>query len=175
MSFLETLVCLLVALIVLGPKRLPAAARKVGHWVGLFRRASEEFQRQIMMMDQTVNEKVNRAVQDFDTLVPSDEEVHAALDFSADLPPDAPMPYPYADPPAASPDAALAAEPLPGGLPVEPGPPPASEPEPESAPAPAPKPAAHQPYGGKRKSDPPKPRSLGLSPTPPAAKEVTRG
>lgn len=158
MSFLETLVCLLVALIVLGPKRLPEAARKVGRWMGMFRRASEEFQRQIMMMDQTVNDTVNRAVQDLDSLVPSDEEVRSALDFSADLPPEAPMPYPYSDPPATSPDALLAAEPVPGGLPAEP----------------APKPPAHQPYGGRVKAEPPKPRSLGLSPTPPE-EEVARG
>ena len=43
MSFLETLVILLVAVVVLGPKRLPEAARKVGHWMGVLRRASDEF------------------------------------------------------------------------------------------------------------------------------------
>lgn len=169
MSFLETLVCLLVALIVLGPKRLPEAARKAGRWMGIFRRASEEFRRQIMMMDQTVNERVNRAVQDFDSLVPSDEEVNAALDFSTELPPDAPLPYPYAEPPVTSPDAQLAADPLPGGLPAEPEKTAAPE-----APAESGTPAARQPYGGRRRTQPTGPRSLGLSPTPPEA-EVTRG
>lgn len=163
MSFLETLVCLLVAMIVLGPKRLPGAARKVGRWMGMFRRASEEFKRQIMMMDQAVTETVNRATTDLDALVPSDEEVNAALDFSTDLPPDAPMPYPYSDPPPTSPDDAFNSAPVSNGLPPEPTPAPKAEP----------KPPAHLPYG-KVKVEPPKPRSLGLSPTPPA-KEVTRG
>ena len=62
MSFLETLVILLVAVVVLGPKRLPEAARKVGHWMGVLRRASDEFKQQLMTMDQALEKQVNTAV-----------------------------------------------------------------------------------------------------------------
>lgn len=172
MSFLETLVCLLVAMVVLGPKRLPGAARKLGRWMGMFRRASEEFKRQIMMMDQTVTETVNRATTDLDALVPTDEEVNSALDFSTELPPDTPLPYPYSDPPPASPDDAWDTEPVSGGLPVDEPTAPVSQPNPTQS-NPESKPSVHRPYG-KVKVEPPKPRSLGLSPTPPA-KEVTHG
>lgn len=43
----EILVILLVALIVLGPQRLPEAARKVGNIVGELRRMSSSFQNEI--------------------------------------------------------------------------------------------------------------------------------
>lgn len=41
---LEVLVVLLVALVVLGPEKLPEAVRKVGQVVGEFRRVSKSFQ-----------------------------------------------------------------------------------------------------------------------------------
>jgi sec-independent protein translocase protein TatB len=37
-SFLETLVIAVVALLVIGPERLPAVARTVGLWLGRIRR-----------------------------------------------------------------------------------------------------------------------------------------
>lgn len=43
----ELLVILVVALIVLGPKRLPEIARSLGKGMAEFRRASSEFQRTI--------------------------------------------------------------------------------------------------------------------------------
>lgn len=33
-SFIELALCLVIALVVLGPERLPAAARSIGRWVG---------------------------------------------------------------------------------------------------------------------------------------------
>ena len=47
----EWLVLLAVLLIVMGPKRLPATARKIGAYYSKFRRAAESFKRQLMDMD----------------------------------------------------------------------------------------------------------------------------
>ena len=127
MSFIETLVVLLVAVVVLGPKRLPSAARKVGHWMGVLRRASDEFKQQLMNMDQVVERTVEAvskdAGSDLDHLLPTDEELAQALDFGV--------------PPSSSPDEALEQEPVAGGL-IRPEPEVAEEkpaPEPEQAPA----------------------------------------
>jgi len=51
----EWVVLLAVILIVMGPKSLPETARKLGRWSETFRRAAEEFKRQIMSMDQEVH------------------------------------------------------------------------------------------------------------------------
>jgi len=48
----EMLVLFVVILIVVGPKRLPEAARKLGRMMEMFRRAADEFKSQIMSMDQ---------------------------------------------------------------------------------------------------------------------------
>ena len=79
MSFTETLVILVVAMIVLGPKKLPSAARKVGHWMGMLRRASDEFKRQVMSMDQQLDDRLNAAAGDLDALAPTDEELAKKL------------------------------------------------------------------------------------------------
>ena len=54
-DFTEWIVLLAVILIVVGPKRLPEMARKLGHWTETFRRAADEFKRQIMTMDEEVH------------------------------------------------------------------------------------------------------------------------
>jgi sec-independent protein translocase protein TatB len=43
----EFLVILLVALLVLGPNKLPQAARQVGHFLGEFRRIADGFQQEL--------------------------------------------------------------------------------------------------------------------------------
>lgn len=43
----ELLVILLVALLVLGPNKLPQAARQVGHFLGEFRRIADGFQSEL--------------------------------------------------------------------------------------------------------------------------------
>lgn len=48
----EWLVLGVVILIVVGPKRLPEVARKLGRMTEMFRRAADEFRRQLMTMDQ---------------------------------------------------------------------------------------------------------------------------
>ncbi len=74
MSFIETLVILLVAVIVFGPKRLPEVARKIGKVTGALRRAGDEFRRQLMSMDQAVETHVSNVTRDLDTLAPDEDE-----------------------------------------------------------------------------------------------------
>ena len=83
LSFPEILVILIVAVIVLGPKRLPETARKIGRWVGVFKQAGEEFKRQLMTMDRMVDDSLNRATSDLDQLEP--EAVKSYEDVVADL------------------------------------------------------------------------------------------
>jgi sec-independent protein translocase protein TatB len=56
-DFTEWIVLLAVILIVVGPKRLPEMARKLGRWTETFRRAADEFKRQIMTMDEEVHKQ----------------------------------------------------------------------------------------------------------------------
>lgn len=52
----ELLVILLVALLVLGPNKLPQAARQVGHFLGEFRRIADGFQQELKTaMDDPIN------------------------------------------------------------------------------------------------------------------------
>lgn len=178
MSFSETLIILLVAMIVLGPRRLPEAARKIGHWMGVVRRAGDEFKRQLMAMDQGVQDRLNTATGDLEKLVPTDEELGAEIDRAVT---EAEQAYDSLNlpPPAASPDDAWGAAPVPGGLPHEEPPTPSPEAKPAATSAaekPAAKPSAPASAAPKRTSGKPlAPRSLGLSPTPPEAKEARRG
>lgn len=48
----EWIILFVVVLIVVGPKRLPEIARKLGRTMELFRRAADEFKDQLMNMDQ---------------------------------------------------------------------------------------------------------------------------
>ena len=73
MSFLETVVILVVAVVVLGPNRLPEVARKLGRLMGMLRQAGDEFKRQLMMMDQQLESSAQEATQDLDALLPEDE------------------------------------------------------------------------------------------------------
>ena len=56
-----------IAFVVLGPKEMPGAIRKLARYMGRFRRMSDEFKRQIMSMDmpessdrKTDNDDANR-------------------------------------------------------------------------------------------------------------------
>lgn len=61
----EWLVLLAVILIVVGPKNLPSAARKMGKVMSQLRRAADEFKRQLMTMDEEVRSTVDQVKQDY--------------------------------------------------------------------------------------------------------------
>ena len=61
----EWLVVLAVVLIVVGPRNLPAAARKMGQILSQLRRAADEFKRQIMTMDQEMEQAVHDVKKDY--------------------------------------------------------------------------------------------------------------
>jgi sec-independent protein translocase protein TatB len=96
-SFFELLVVLVVALVVLGPTRLPGLVRKVGRWVGKARSMAREFREQL---ENEVNvEELNRAVK----RSVMDDPAPAAADAGASTPPEAADPfsgsgYPYGMP-----------------------------------------------------------------------------
>jgi len=46
-SFQDSIFLFLLALLVVGPKKLPVLARELGKWIGEFRRASNEFKMQM--------------------------------------------------------------------------------------------------------------------------------
>ena len=60
----EWFVLLGVVLIVVGPKNLPSAARKLGNIVSTLRRAADEFKRQILSMDEEFRKTVDEAAND---------------------------------------------------------------------------------------------------------------
>ena len=60
----EWLVLLAVLLVVMGPKRLPATARKIGSYYSKFRRAADSFKRQLMDMDYEMERELRKAEQE---------------------------------------------------------------------------------------------------------------
>jgi len=60
----EWLVLLAVLLVVMGPKRLPATARKIGAYYSKFRRAADGFKRQLMEMDLEMEREFQKAEQE---------------------------------------------------------------------------------------------------------------
>lgn len=81
----EWFVLLGVILIVVGPKNLPSAARKLGQIMTKLRRAADEFKRQLMSMDQEVRNQVNSAVaDDTSSLSSSDSSAEDRADDGGD-------------------------------------------------------------------------------------------
>ena len=65
----EWLVLLAVLLIVMGPKRLPATARQIGAYYSKFRRAADNFKRQLMDMDLEMERELKKATEDIEDAV----------------------------------------------------------------------------------------------------------
>ena len=65
----EWLVLLAVLLVVMGPKRLPSTARKIGAYYSKFRRAAESFKRQLMDMDLEMERELRRVEQEAEAAV----------------------------------------------------------------------------------------------------------
>ncbi len=108
-GFGEWFVLLAVVLIVVGPKKLPGAARKLGQFYNRFRRAAEGFKRQIMDMDAEIDRIAAETVRAADDAFKVEGE-----ETKAEPAPEAePFPYPGYEPTpeapaseAAAPDAA---------------------------------------------------------------------
>ena len=120
-GFGEWFVLLAVVLIVVGPKKLPGAARKLGQFYNRFRRAAEGFKRQIMDMDAEIDRIAADTVR--------------AADDAFKVEGDEAKAEPAAEPEAFEPPAEPAAEPVPY---------PGHEPVPEAS-GPTPEPAAAEP------------------------------
>ena len=65
----EWLVLLAVLLVVMGPKRLPSTARKIGAYYSKFRRAAESFKRQLMDMDLEMERELRKAEEEAKSIV----------------------------------------------------------------------------------------------------------
>ena len=87
----EWLVLLAVILIIVGPKNLPSAARKMGQVMSKLRRAADEFKRQLMTMDEEMKKTADEIKRDYID-IPEDSVGDRALseasegDGSADEP-----------------------------------------------------------------------------------------
>ena len=71
----EWLVLLAVLLVVMGPKRLPSTARKIGAYYSKFRRAADSFKRQLMDMDLEMERELRKVEEEAKAMV--GEEVKA--------------------------------------------------------------------------------------------------
>ena len=130
-GFGEWFVLLAVVLIVVGPKKLPGAARKLGQFYNRFRRAAEGFKRQIMDMDAEIDRIAADTVR--------------AADDAFKVEGDEAKAEPAAEPEAFEPPAGPVAEPVPypGHEPISEAPGPT--PEPAAAEPAVPEPAASEP------------------------------
>ena len=70
----EWLVLLAVLLVVMGPKRLPSTARKIGAYYSKFRRAAESFKRQLMDMDLEMERELRKAEEEAKAMVEDEEK-----------------------------------------------------------------------------------------------------
>ena len=104
-GFGEWFVLLAVVLIVVGPKKLPGAARKLGQFYNRFRRAAEGFKRQIMDMDAEINRIAEETARTADDAFKVEGE-----EAKAEPTPEAePFPYPGYEPTPEPPAAEAAA------------------------------------------------------------------
>ena len=53
-----------IALIVLGPKQMPSALRKIGRMMGQIQRMADEFKRQLMSLDRKIENEVESSLKD---------------------------------------------------------------------------------------------------------------
>jgi len=65
----EWLVLLAVLLVVMGPKRLPSTARKIGSYYSKFRRAADSFKRQLMDMDYEMERELRKAEEEAEAVL----------------------------------------------------------------------------------------------------------
>ncbi|PAV25356.1 sec-independent protein translocase protein TatB [Tamilnaduibacter salinus] len=61
-GFIELLICAVIALLVLGPERLPGAARTAGRWIGRSRRLVRQFTTELdrQVRDEELREQLRK-------------------------------------------------------------------------------------------------------------------
>ena len=88
----EWLVLLAVLLIVMGPKRLPSTARKIGSYYSKFRRAADSFKRQLMDMDLEMERELRKAEQEVeDSMKVPEMTEEPGVPSAGESPDDGPM------------------------------------------------------------------------------------
>ena len=80
----EWLVLLAVLLVVMGPKRLPSTARKIGAYYSKFRRAADSFKRQLMDMDYEMERELRKAETEVESAM-KDPEVAEGTGATGDV------------------------------------------------------------------------------------------
>ncbi len=92
-GFGEWFVLLAVVLVVVGPRRLPHVARTLGQYYSRFRRAADNFKRQLMDMETEfdkgvaeVNSQIEATVSDASADMSAEASAEASADTSADMP-----------------------------------------------------------------------------------------
>ena len=85
-GFGEWFVLLAVVLIVVGPKKLPGAARKLGQFYNRFRRAAEGFKRQLMEMDAELTRESADATREATDFFRIDGDESTAVPARTDIP-----------------------------------------------------------------------------------------
>ena len=91
----EWLVLLGVVLIVVGPKNLPSAARKLGNIMSTLRRAADEFKRQLLSMDEEFRKAVDDSANESSTPPPPSEDDPSTVPDSDDVPEEDGSAYDY--------------------------------------------------------------------------------
>ena len=85
-GFGEWFVLLAVVLVAVGPKNLPAAARKLGQWYARLRRHAEAFKRQLMEMDAELTRSAADATREATDFFRIDGDESAAVPVRTDIP-----------------------------------------------------------------------------------------
>ncbi len=118
LGFPELLMVFVVALVVLGPKRMPGLVKQVGRWVGKARAMARQFREQLeseVNLEELASMEKKRpsATESASTPPPppgmNGEPVPAAPDATPDY-----GTYPYSEAPAATVSTGTSAEPQPG-------------------------------------------------------------
>ena len=85
LGVLELFICAVIALLVLGPERLPGAARAAGHWIGKARRMTRDFSDELdsQVKAEEIRERLRQEKSDIG-LDGIEQNVREALDEAKD-------------------------------------------------------------------------------------------
>jgi sec-independent protein translocase protein TatB len=115
-GFSEILLTSAIALIVLGPEKLPKVARQVGNWVGraraMARQLTEQLEREVSSAEELVNLTKSNMSISADTPKPSADttKISAPAAFDTSYTPNIPPPPPAEPPQVSAPTAAYSPE-----------------------------------------------------------------